>query len=116
MESIHLDTLDDFTNQQYLLSLPEGSFGKSLSSESYNATFFAADDQVYRNNHSNMANENIVSDSFERPAKQMKTNSWNPSPVKQANVISSSSSSQIDLYIQDTRASILQLRFEYLII
>lgn len=95
MESLHFDTLDDFTNEQYLVSLPEGSLGKSLSSEIYNATLFATDDLVNRNNHSNMAHENIISESFERPAKQIKTNSWNPSPVKQANVISSSSSSQI---------------------
>ncbi|KAL1824189.1 hypothetical protein ACET3Z_010967 [Daucus carota] len=89
MESLQFDTLDDFTNQQYLLTLPESNFGKSLSSESYDATFFPTD------HNDNMANESNISDSFERPAKQLKTNTWNPSPGRQANVITSSSSSQI---------------------
>nr|XP_017239727.1 PREDICTED: transcription factor bHLH18-like [Daucus carota subsp. sativus] len=97
MESLHFDTLDDFTSEQYLLTLPESNFGKSLSSESYNATFFPTDHlqdpRDFRND--NMADESNISDSFERPAKQLKTSTWNPSPGKQANVIPSSSSSQI---------------------
>lgn len=87
--------LDDFTNEQYLMSLPEEgtNFPKSLSPESYTSFLTTTDHQEPNNNHKN----NI--EISERPSKQIKTNTRKSIPINHvsANASSSSSSSSSHL-------------------